>query len=154
MGGEDVSTEQNETKAGNSLPPPHCSAFMQTAINAELERLRETCRVERYILKSQKSVHPDNWGGSPEHSRKTRSEEIPKTEARLSAADSALAQFVREHKALMPPDWVANDHGRLCWNSFLGGRPIGCHYCDLPEGHDGPHSDEDGNWPNTSREAR
>ena len=147
-----MSTQQNESKAGTPSPERLGSAFMQSAIKAELERLRKTCRVERCVLKGQKSVHPDNWGGSPEHSRKTRAEEIPKTEERLAAADTALAQFVCENKSMMPADWIENDHGRLCWDGFLGGRPIGYHYCKLPEGHDGPHSDEDGNWPNNRME--
>lgn len=124
------------------------SAFLQRAINNELERLREKCAVARCILRRQLRVHPDNWGGSPEQSRKSRAENIPKSEARIEAADAALAAFVSEHRPMMPPDWIDTDHGRLCWDDFLGGSPIDQHYCHLPEGHDGPHQDAAGTWPN------
>lgn len=57
----------------------------------------------------------------------------------VAAADKRLADFISESRLIIGAEWPGNDHGRLCWSPFCGGMPIDQHYCQLEEGHDGPH---------------
>ncbi|WP_437227512.1 hypothetical protein SH661x_000394 [Planctomicrobium sp. SH661] len=79
------------------------------------------------------------------------------TQLQNPEVDSLLAQAVNDRLAELRMDlankryWIRNDHGRLCWNFFRGGLPIGRHFCQLEEGHEGHHCDEEGGWIEGSR---
>lgn len=130
------------------------SQFIEDAINARLAELRYQCGLQRQHLKN---ANGRRWSGAPRADPDHPSSwdlywEGKQAQAQVSsqedvrAADQALAEFISEQRPIMGPDWIGNDHGRLCWDSFLGGLPIAQHYCQLPEGHEGNHADASGGW--------
>lgn len=133
------------------------SEFLRGAIDEKLAELREACAVKRQI---KRNAFGRRWAlnarGTAENERNSGSSDkywddcqaVAQTNAvaDLAAADKALADFIAEHRPLMGVDWIGNEHGRLCWEPFLGGLPIDQHYCQREEAHDGNHAVE---WPET-----
>lgn len=128
------------------------SHFVQLAIDQQLRELRKQCALARLV--NSQAFGP-RWASDfrdadeSRNGRGLRDAHWDKLQANaqdnavqaVKRADSALALFIQEHREIMPPDWVESDHGRLCWNAFLGVAPVRAHFCQLPEGHDGAHGD-------------
>lgn len=140
-----------------ALPPETGSAFLREAIEKRLKELRDDCAVKREIKRNafayrwarrSRSTEENarDCGPSDKYWDDRQAEAQRNSTAELEHADQALADFIAEHRVLMPPDWIGNDHGRLCWAPYLGGYPINQHYCQRKEGHEGNHADE---WPET-----
>lgn len=131
------------------------SPFVREQIEKRLKELRENCALQRLHLRN---AHGRRWSGCERSDRNNPSSwdlywENLQAEAQrerpkwVEAADKQLSDFIAEHRPLMGADWVGNDHGRLCWAPYCGGRPIDQHYCQLDEGHEGAHADQSGAWP-------
>lgn len=129
-------------------------SILRDAINQKLAELRKDCALQRLHLKNafgrrwsgcqrQDPEKPSSWDLYWENLQAEAQRERPKD---VEAADKALADFIAECRVIMGPDWIGNDHGRLCWATYLGGMPIDTHYCVREEGHAGNHADE---WPET-----
>ena len=130
------------------------SDFVMQQINKRLAELREDCALQRLLLSN---AHGRRWSGCPRANPDKPSSwdlywENLQAQAQIDrpkdvlAADKRLANFIAEHRLLMGSEWIGNDHGRLCWDHYLGGFPIDQHYCQLPEGHEGNHCDKIGAW--------
>lgn len=150
-------TIENRELGGGSSPAT-CSAFLRESIEKKLKELRADCGLKRLIKGNAfgrrwaRSARTDeenrrDSGSSDKYWDDRQAEAQRNSTAELEAADKALADFIAEHRPLMPSDWIGNDHGRLCWSPYLGGRPIDQHYCQKPEGHDDPHGNDIGEWP-------
>jgi hypothetical protein len=135
------------------------STVVAKAINKRLTELREDCAVKRILVRSAfghrfsgcpraNPEKPSSWDLHWEGLQAKAQVERP---LERDAADAELAAFIVEHRPLMGDDWIGNDHGRLCWEPYLGGLPIDQHYCQREEGHEGNHADE---WPETRWVAR
>ncbi len=131
------------------------SDFIKRQIEERLKELRFECGLQRLHLRNahgprwsgcqrRNAENPDSWELHWENLQAQAQQERPKE---VAAADKALADFIAEHRAIMGPDWIGNDHGRLCWSPYVGGRPIEQHYCQKSEGHANVHADEAGGWP-------
>lgn len=131
------------------------SAFVREQIEKQLAALRADCALQRLHLanahgprwsgcKRENPDKPSSWDLHWENLQAKAQLERPKD---VAAADKRLADFIAEHRAIMGPDWIGNDHGRLCWGNYFGGIPIGQHYCQREEGHEGNCSNEIGSWP-------
>lgn len=121
---------------------PPCSRYVAAAIDAELDRLRRSLAVARYRVHDARRCH---WGWWPT-AEGERCLAIRRLREQVRQAERELRRHIAEHRPLMAPTWVGNDHGRLCWHAFRGGRPIDLHYCQRPEGHDGNHANDLGAW--------
>lgn len=135
-----------------------CSSFVRVSIDAKLADLRKKCALAR---ESKRTAFGRRWALSARSTKENACDFSPsdlywderQSRAQSSSllsvdeADKALADFVAEHRALMGPDWIGNDHGRLCWASFLGGLPIDRHYCQDEENHTGFCQGDKGAWP-------
>lgn len=120
---------------------------LASVIEQNLHVLRHDCALQRLHLRN---AHGPRWSGCPrkdpdkpsswdlywENLQAEAQRERPKD---VAAADKRLADFIAESRKVMGPDWPGNDHGRLCWSPFFGGLPINQFYCQLQEGHTGPH---------------
>lgn len=126
------------------------STFIKESIAKKLIELRYQCGLQRLHVRG---ANVKSWGDGEYWERCLREEKIKRPIDR-DAADKALAGFIAEHRAIMGPDWIGNDHGRLCWSDYLGGAPIDQHYCQKPEGHEGPGGNEIGVWPQGIRNGR
>ncbi len=131
------------------------SDFLKEQIEKQVKKLRADCAVKREIKRNAfgrrwalaSRGHPDKPDGSDKYWDDLQAkEQVTRTED-LANADKTLAGFITEHRSFMGPDWIGNDHGRLCWCPFLGGTPIDQHYCEREENHDGPHADSAFAWP-------
>lgn len=131
------------------------SSFLREQIEKRLKELRYNCGLQRLHLRiahgprwsgcqRRNPEKPDSWELYWEELQAKAQQERPKD---VEAADKALVDFIAEHRPLMGDDWIGDDHGRLCWSPFLGGRPIDQHYCQREEGHTGTHGNELGAWP-------
>ncbi len=138
----------------NDTIKPPVSSCVREAIEKRLAELRYQCGLHRlHVINAfgrrwsqQPRRDPDNpssWDLHWENLQAKAQEERPKD---VEAADKALVEFIAYHRPLMGPDWIGNDHGRLCWAPYAGGFPISQHYCQREEGHDGNHADV---WPET-----
>lgn len=113
--------------------------FIQTAIVNEFNRLRSELALHRGVLRNMRRSF---W--EPDHYCQTkRWKAIEEEKVVIRTCELALDQLLVEYKDIVgnPPN-----KGRLCWDSFTGGQPIDIHYCTLPEGHSGHHSDSQGAW--------
>lgn len=129
--------------ARRNIVAPTCSAFVADAINKRLAELREQCGVKRILVAQANGM---KWGQGEYWDNLQRQAQIDRPKD-VEAADKALAEFIAEHRPMMGPDWIGNEHGRLCWAPYLGGMPIAQHYCQREEGHEGNHWDHVGAWP-------
>ncbi|HVU07644.1 MAG TPA: hypothetical protein VHG89_03775 [Verrucomicrobiae bacterium] len=154
-----------ERTAWAGLAAANCSAFLRESIEKKLKELRDDCALKRLIKSNAfgrrwaRSARSDeenrrDSGSSDKYWDDRQAEAQRNSTAELEAADKALANFIAEHRPLMGADWIGNDHGRLCWAPYCGGRPIDQYYCQKEEGHEGPHAaqvGEDGGaageWP-------
>lgn len=118
------------------------SAFLESAINQRLAELRRECALARHMVRDQRRCH---WGWWPT-AEADRRRAIRGSQRRVREAEQALRAFIAEHRPLMGSEWPGTDHGRLCWDSFIGGLPIDLHFCQQPENHDGHHADQAGAW--------
>ena len=139
----------------------NASDFIKDAINTRLNELREHCAVKRELVRqafgpgwsrAKPQDPPSDWDKYWADLQAVAQRDRPKD---VDAADKALADFVTEHRPIMGADWPGSPNGRLCWAEFLGclgGHPINMHYCQHTEGNEGPHEDNEGEWPNAPRE--
>jgi hypothetical protein len=146
-----------EAGAGSMSHASSGSAFVRDAINKRLEELRGVCALKRELVRqafgrgwsgAKPQDPPSDWDKYWADLQSAAQRDRPKD---VEAADKALADFIAEHRPIMGADWPGTSHGRLCWAGFLGcigGRAINHHYCQRDEGHDGPHEDAEGQWPN------
>ncbi len=109
------------------------------AINARLAELQRVCAIERHVLHENRRAHYEPYEERRRHIN------IRNCRQRVREAERALAAHVAKYRHIMGDGWAPHA-GRLCWSSVLGGMPIDQHYCDKPEGHDGPHSTPKGCW--------
>lgn len=135
---------------------------LKLQIEKRLKELQHDCALKRLYLRQAFGPRwsgcarmdpdkPSSWDLHWENLQAEAQRQRPKD---IAAADKKLADFITESRAIMGSDWPGTDHGRLCWSPFCGGMPIGQFYCELPEGHDGPHvgTEEYGRktaWPNS-----
>lgn len=137
---------------------PCGSAFVRESIEKKLKELRADGGLQRLIKRNaferrwarsgrSDSENKLDCGSSDKYWDDRQAESQRNSIAAVEAADKALADFIAEHRPLMGVDWPGNDHGRLCWSPYLGGRPIDQHYCQKPEGHSEPHGNDIGEWP-------
>lgn len=117
------------------------SEFLKKAIRGELEQLYHKCALLRGILQDQRQAY---WGDGREWALK-KIKGLKETSREIRSAEQGVKDHIREHAAIMGGEWE-NIPNRLCWNKFLGGQPIGVHYCNLPEGHEWHHQDDIGSW--------
>ncbi|WP_437224950.1 hypothetical protein SH661x_001927 [Planctomicrobium sp. SH661] len=129
------------------LQNPEVDSLLAQAVNDRLAELRMDLANKRYWIRNGRRVHWGPWPGAERERRQVLAER--RTEVQL--AERELKEFIARYRPLMGPDWIGNDHGRLCWNFFRGGLPIGRHFCQLEEGHEGHHCDEEGGWIEGSR---
>jgi hypothetical protein len=134
------------------------STFIREQIEKQVKALRYDCGLQR-LMKRQ--AFGDRWaragrsnaenerdsGPSDKYWDDRQAESQRKYTAAVESADKALANFIAEHRPIMGAEWIGNDHGRLCWEPYLGGLPIDQHYCQKEEGHQGNHGNEVGEWP-------
>lgn len=129
-------------------------SHMAKVINAKLAELRRACELARQAMRDafgrrwsgcnrQNSDKPSSWDL---HWENRQAEARIQRPLDVEARERELAEFIAESRLVMGPDWIGNDHGRLCWEPYLGGMPIAHHFCQREEGHDGNHADE---WPET-----
>lgn len=125
------------------------SEFIKQQINKRLAELRADCALQREHVRNAfdfKWGQGQYWDDRQSEAQRDRPKDV-------ANADKTLADFIAEHRPIMGADWIGNDHGRLCWDSYLGcldGNPIDNHYCQLPEGHEGYHQtslDSKMGWP-------
>jgi hypothetical protein len=116
------------------------------ALEKKLEELRAECALQRLV---KRNAFGRRWalsGGRGASADKYWDDRQAAAQAEataaLEAADRALVDFIAESRVIMGPDWIGSDHGRLCWEPYLGGYPIDQHYCCKPEGHTDHHADE------------
>lgn len=109
------------------------------AINARLAELQRVCAIARYHVRECRRGHYEPY------EERRRHVSIRRFRAAVRHAERALAEHVAKYRPLMGDTWAPNK-GRLCWSNVCGGMPLKEHYCDLPEGHDGPHSVPEGTW--------
>ena len=109
------------------------------AINTRLSELQRACAIARLLVHENRRAHYE-----PYEERK-RHVNIRSNRKKVQNAERALSEHNAKYRSIMGDDWAPNS-GRLCWASVLGGSPIDRHYCDQPEGHDGPHSTPKGCW--------
>lgn len=124
-------------------------------IEKQLVALRYNCGLQRLHVRNAHGPRwsgcqrrnpdkPDSWELYWENLQAAAQVERP---AWVEKADMELAEFIAYHRAGMGPDWIGNDHGRLCWAPYLGGMPIDQHYCQKAEGHTDAHGNHRGEWP-------
>ena len=135
-----TTTKDTIERSGSTV----CSDFLADAINSRLAELREKVALCRHFVN--KWRNQTYWDES-KNSQHKRVRFIREQMRETRIAEQALKDFIAEHRSLMGPEWIGNDHGRLCWGWFLGGRPIDQHYCTQPEGHTGFCQDDKGSWP-------
>lgn len=121
-----------------------CSGFIADAINDRLHELRLEVALHRHFVNQWRNR--TYWDESKDSQHK-RCRFIREQMRETRIAEDALRAFIAEHRSLMGKDWIGNDHGRLCFSWFMGGRPIDMHYCSEPEGHDGFCQSDKGSWP-------
>lgn len=125
------------------------SQFLKEAVEKELRVLRAHCATVKYGLDH--ATDPKSyWGtdtGSSTYWADMKAKAAVDRAVELEEAYAKLASFIAEHRDLMGPDWIGNDHGRLCWASYLGGMLIAFHHCQCDEGHEGNHANDIGAWP-------
>lgn len=132
-----------DATAGLRSSPPTGSAFLRESVEKRLAELREKCALEKAGL--QDATGPRPWGDGQYWA--TRKAEAARTRTlALEAALRELSDFIAEHRPLMGAAWIGNDHGRLCWDQYIGGLPVAFHYCQKPEGHKSHHGDHEGLW--------
>lgn len=148
---------ENQTNGGSGSPALPCSSFLRDAVEKRLAELRADCALKREI---KRNAFKGRWANGSRTTKEREADYAPsdkywddrqaaaqeKATRELEEADAVLAAFIVEHRPMMGSEWIGNDHGRLCWGSFLGGMPIDTHYCQREEGHDGNCADE---WPET-----
>lgn len=133
------------------------SSILRETIETKLAYLRADCALKREIKRNafgrrwarsarSNAENERDCGPSDKYWDDLQAEAQRKSTAELEAADKALADLIAEARPVMGPEWLGNDHGRLCWAGYLGGYPIKHHYCIREEGHEGHHADE---WPHT-----
>lgn len=135
---------------------------LKREIKKRLIELREDCALQRLHLRNAfgrrwsgcERRDPDNPSSWDLHWENLQSEAQRQRPKDVEAADKRLAEFISESRTIMGADWPGSDHGRLCWSPFCGRLPIGQFYCQLEEGHAGPHrgTEEYGReteWPNS-----
>ena len=133
------------------------SSILRETIETKLAELRADCALKRQIKRNafgrrwarsarSNAENERDCGPSDKYWDDRQAEAQRKSTVELEAADKALADLIFEARPVMGPDWLGNDHGRLCWAEYLGGYPIKHHYCEREEGHEGNHADE---WPET-----
>ncbi len=121
----------------------HCSGFLRGAIESRLSELRNKVALHRGM----KGEWRRRWyWDESENAQEKRFRFLISQGEKVREAEAELKRFIAEHRHLMGEDWIGNDHGRLCFLPFLGGRPIDQHYCDRPEGHDGFCENDKGSW--------
>lgn len=129
--------------------------LIKQTIEDKLAALRSNCALQRWHVRvafgrrwsgcpRKDPANPSSWDLHWENLQLKAQEERPKD---VLKADQDLADFIAECRPIMGADWLGNDHGRLCWEPYTGGRPIGHHYCQKAEGHKGDHGNEVGEWP-------
>lgn len=113
--------------------------FFQQSARAELSRLQGELALHRGVLRSQRRGpwEPDRyWQVKKVHA-------LEETKVRIRESEIALGNFIDEHCSFLG---AVSNHGRLCWDSYLGGQPIDLHYCQLDEWHPGAHANYIGQW--------
>jgi len=121
------------------------SPFITDAVEKELRKLRDQCSYLKNSVRSyEHTLHHTRTNDRPNKHRDYHIAEAEKNLAggqeRLNQALQTLAAFIAEHRPIMGPEWIGNDHGRLCWHN------ISSNFCQLQEGHDGPHRNEKHFW--------
>ncbi len=150
--------KRHETYQTNRSRAMSDTCFVIDSIHKRLAELREDCAVKRLIkfnaferrwARAARTDQQNEADCGPSDSYWDDRQAKAQTESTnaVVVADAELSQFIAEHRHIMGPDWIGNDHGRLCWGHFLGGRPIGQHYCQREEGHDGFCQNDVGAWP-------
>jgi len=131
---------------------------VRVSVHAKLAELRRACAVARELkFKAFERRWAINARSNQENARNFSTSDLywderqakaqASTTKAVAEADQALSDFIGEHRELMGQDWIGNDHGRLCWGSFLGGLPIDFHYCQEEENHEGFCQGKTGSWP-------
>lgn len=119
------------------------SEFLRRKISERLHELRIAVAIPRHVIREWRQ----GWVEPTRYWQARKFECIGRLRAEIKNAERELRDFIADHRSIMGPEWIGNDHGRLCWDSFLGGLPIDQHYCQLEEGHDGFCSGETFAWP-------
>jgi len=127
------------------------SPFIIDSINTRLRELRDQCSYNLNSVHSyQKSLHHKRTNDYPNKYREKEifeaGLELEKSQGRYAEQLQILADFIAEHRPVMAPDWIDNDHGRLCWHHSIHGMPIGSYFCQLPEDHAGDHQSGKASW--------
>ena len=138
--------------------PTACSDFVSEQIESRLQELRDDVALQLYLERQSLGPRWARAGRSPDENKRNQGNNDPywdgiqrdaieERRAAVKVAESSLREFISEHRYLMAPDWIGNDHGRLCFMTHLGGLPIDRHYCQMPEGHNGFCRNGKGAWP-------
>ncbi len=127
------------------------SPFIIDTINKRVRELRDQCSYQLNSISSyEKSLNHKQTDDYPNKYRNKDIQEatqnLKKAQAKYAEELQILADFIAEHRPVMDPDWIDNDHGRLCWHHGFAHFPISSHFCQLPENHEGDHRDEKHTW--------